>query len=58
MTYDIDNVVFTDDPLLTDAMVRSAQAGCAGSGVTTPERHADGAWQVRRDIFLGQSIPG
>ena len=56
-TYYIDEVLFTDDPLLT-AEGRQSQPGRAGSGIVTPRRDAGGTWQAERDIQLGQKIPG
>jgi protocatechuate 3,4-dioxygenase beta subunit len=53
-TYYIDNVEFLDDPLLH---VSRPEALRAGSGRSLPRRH-DGVWQVRRDIRLGENIPG
>ncbi len=49
--YWIDEVVFTDDPLVTDRY-RARVQDRGGSGIVTPERDASGAWTVRRDIFL------
>lgn len=57
-TYYIDNVLFDDDPLLTDAVRRSMVHGRAGGGVTHPVRDDAGRWRVLRDIVLGQAIPG
>lgn len=54
--YYLDDIVFTDDPLV-DAQRRSRDGARGGSGVTTPERDVDGTWQVRRDIVLGLDIP-
>lgn len=54
-TYYVDNVVFEDDALLTDADRRAPRRG--GSGITQPEKR-DGVWQVTRDIVLGMNIPG
>ena len=55
-TYYIDDVMFTDDPLLTPAM-RQQQQARAGTGVVTPSR-VDGRWLVTRDIRLGLNIGG
>lgn len=56
-TYYIDDVMFTDDPLLTpDARIRYSN-GRAGSGIVTPTR-SDGTWRVTRDIQLGRGVPG
>ena len=56
-TYYIDDVMFTDDPLLTPDQRRSHARGRGGEGIATPTRR-DGRWQVTRDIRLGQEIPG
>jgi protocatechuate 3,4-dioxygenase beta subunit len=53
-TYYIDEVNFTDDPVL-EAGARLPKR--AGSGIATPKR-VDGVWQVTRDIRLGLNIPG
>ncbi len=56
--YFIDDVVFTDDPLLTTEVrnrEHSEQRG--GSGIATPTKTAAG-WLVRRDITLGANVPG
>lgn len=49
--YWIDEVVFTDDPLV-DARYRARVEGRGGSGIVTPTRDSTGTWQVRRDIIL------
>jgi protocatechuate 3,4-dioxygenase beta subunit len=56
-TYYIDDVRFSDDPKLRlDAgAIKSARGG---SGLVTPIKSADGSWSARRDIVLGQAIPG
>jgi protocatechuate 3,4-dioxygenase beta subunit len=56
-TYYIDDVMFTDDPLLTPAQRRVHAVGRGGSGIATPVRTATG-WQVTRDIRLGAGIAG
>ena len=55
--YYIDDVLFRDDPHLTAPVARKADKGRGGSGIVTPVRTADG-WLARRDIVLGQNIPG
>lgn len=53
-TYYIDEIRFTDDPLLKrDA--REDERG--GSGIVTPARVGD-EWRATRDIRLGLNIPG
>ncbi len=49
--YWIDDVVFSDDPLLTDRY-RARVRDRGGSGIVTPARDPSGAWMARRDIFL------
>ena len=56
-TYWIDSVHFRDDPLLPRRLAE-AESGRGGLGVVTPEREADGTWVARRDIVLGQEVPG
>ena len=55
-TYYIDDIKFTDDPLLGSLEPDPGARG--GWGVVTPTRDASGVWQVRRDIVLGQGISG
>lgn len=56
-SYYIDDVVFTDDPLLTPEQRRRHAHNRAGNGIATPTRN-NGHWQVTRDIRLGLNIPG
>lgn len=56
-TYWIDSIHFLDDPYLGDRE-RAGQGGRGGSGLVTPERGEDGAWEVRRDVVLGENVPG
>lgn len=56
-TYYIDELEFDDDPLLT-TQLRQSRPGRGGAGVNHPERKPNGAWRVRRDVTLGQNIPG
>jgi protocatechuate 3,4-dioxygenase beta subunit len=56
-TYYIDNIVFDDDPELSNQLRKRSQNGRAGSGITYPKKHDD-VWQIRRDIVLGKNIPG
>ena len=53
-TYFLDNVVFADDPYLADEPPSEQPRG--GSGLTRPERSADGSWEVQRDIHLGRHV--
>lgn len=56
-TYYISDVLFLDDPLLSAEDRRRAKRARGGNGLSRPTRDADGVWQVRRDIILGQNIP-
>jgi protocatechuate 3,4-dioxygenase beta subunit len=56
-TYWVDELQFTDDPLLPASRRRASRRERGGSGVVTPTRDADGVWQVRRDIRLGEAVP-
>ena len=57
VTYYIDDITFTDDPLLPDTE-RTRTTCRGGCGVSEPWRDGDGTWRVRRDIVLGLEIPG
>jgi protocatechuate 3,4-dioxygenase, beta subunit len=53
-TYYIDELRFTDDPLITAANRRTGERG--GDGLVTPAKRG-GTWYARRDIVLGLNIP-
>jgi protocatechuate 3,4-dioxygenase, beta subunit len=55
VAYYIDDILFTDDTLLTDEWIASLQKR-GGSGVVTPVWNGD-HWEVSRDIILGMNIP-
>jgi len=58
-TYWIDDVNFTDDPLLdAERERRSGRLPRGGPGIVDPERDPDGTWRARRDVVLGQGVPG
>lgn len=54
-TYYIDDVLFSDDPKLKETTPKRSPRG--GSGVCTPQK-VDGTWLIRRNIQLGQNVPG
>jgi protocatechuate 3,4-dioxygenase beta subunit len=56
-TYYIDDIMFRDDPKLTDLQIRRIAKNRGGDGIVTPLRR-DGIWLVTRDIYLGKHIPG
>ncbi|MBT8232625.1 MAG: intradiol ring-cleavage dioxygenase [Saprospiraceae bacterium] len=53
--YYIDEIVFDDDPLLTDNERKKLLNRC-GSGIVVPKM-INGIWIVERDIVLGLNIP-
>ena len=56
-TYYIDDVTFSDDPLLKEK--NESQRNCRGGcGLSTPQKHQNGVWHARRDIILGDNISG
>lgn len=57
-SYYIDDVLFDDDPLLTESHRRRMDTGRGGSGIAHPTRDADGTWRAHRDIVLGAGIAG
>jgi protocatechuate 3,4-dioxygenase beta subunit len=56
-TYVIDEVLFSDDPRLTPQLRERMSPGRGGKAIVTPQRDANGTWQVVRDIRLGENIP-
>jgi protocatechuate 3,4-dioxygenase beta subunit len=56
-TYYIDDIMFTDDPRLTDAQRRQLTLGRGGSGIVTPVGTGSGH-TVTRNIVLGERVPG
>ncbi|PWK53297.1 hypothetical protein [Pleionea mediterranea] len=54
-TYYIDDVTFSDDPLLT-AESRQKKTCRGGCGESHPKRNEQGVWYVSRDITLGEAI--
>jgi len=56
-TYTIDELHFDDDPLLT-AEERGRAPGRGGKGIVMVTGDAAHGWNVRRDIKLGERVPG
>lgn len=54
--YWIDDFLFDDDPLLTDAEKRKLKQR-GGNGILTLKKNSQGTWVGRRDIILGKNIP-
>jgi protocatechuate 3,4-dioxygenase beta subunit len=57
-TYYIDDILFEDDPRLDPATRKRMYRGRGGGGIAQPTRDESGRWLVRRDIVLGENIPG
>jgi len=57
-TYFIEEVTFADDALLTAEDRRRVGSSRGGVGLTTPTKDSEGRWRVRREIILGEAIPG
>lgn len=57
-TYYIDDLLFDDDPRLSAEQRARHDHGRGGSGIAVPTKGSDGVWNVRRDIRLGEGIPG
>lgn len=57
-TYYIDDILFADDPRLSAQERARSDRGRGGSGIAAPTKGPDGIWDVRRDIRLGEKIPG
>jgi protocatechuate 3,4-dioxygenase beta subunit len=53
--YWLDDITFTDDPLLTPEQLKAHKHNRGGYGVATPTK-TDNTWRVRRDITLGAGI--
>lgn len=57
-TYYIDDILFEDDPRLTEEKRATLILGRGGSGLVTSRIDDAGVWVARRDIHLGKNIPG
>jgi len=56
--YFIDDIVFADDPLLTESQRQKAKDARGGSGIVSLRKDLNGVWQATRDIKLGLNVPG
>lgn len=54
--YYIDDIQFTDDPLLTKSEI-NRRPNRGGSGIVTPAKNSNNMLEVKRDIILGMNIP-
>jgi len=57
-TYYIDDILFEDDPRLTAEKRGQSSRGRGGLGIVMPKKDDSGTWVVKRDIVLGERIPG
>ncbi len=57
-TYYLNSIRFEDDPRLTPEARKQAVEGRGGPALARPQRGDDGVWLVRRDILLGDGVPG
>ena len=57
-TYYIDDILFEDDPRLTQQQRQELTHGRGGTGIVAPIRDQSDIWVVTRDIVLGEKIPG
>ncbi len=57
-TYYIGDVLFADDPKLSQAKIAVEQQARGGSGMVLPVRDQQGRWLAQRDIVLGLQVPG
>ena len=57
-TYYIDDVHFEDDERLDAEDLERLLSGRGGSGLVRAEVGEDGDWYARRDIRLGENVPG
>lgn len=57
-TYYIDDLLFDDDPRLTQQQRLQLALGRGGTGIAAPNRDQSDMWVVTRDIVLGENIPG
>ncbi len=55
-TYYVEDIVFDDDPRMTNSRRRDYANGRGGSGLTHPVQDDTGTWLVRRDITLGLGV--
>ncbi len=54
--YYIDDILFTDDPFLTENE-KKRRRNRGGSGIVTPSKNNSDVLEIRRDIILGKNIP-
>ncbi len=55
--YYIDDILFTDDPMLSESE-KDRRPNRGGTGIVTPVKGSNGILKLKRDIILGKNIPG
>lgn len=58
VTYIVDDIIFTDDPLWPGRWALDMRNGRGGDGLGDPTRDAAGVWHIRNDLVLGENIVG
>jgi protocatechuate 3,4-dioxygenase beta subunit len=56
-TYYIGDVLFDDDPLLTQALRIIEARAFGGNGIVIPIKLSSGSWRATRDIVVGANVP-
>ena len=58
VTYTIDDIIFSDDPLWPGRWGHTMRYGRGGDGLSDLTRDERGVWRIRNDIVLGENILG
>lgn len=58
VTYIIDDIIFSDDPLWPSRWAPDMRNGRGGDGLGDPMKNEAGVWLIRNDIILGENIAG
>ena len=58
VTYIVDDIIFSDDPLWPSRWGPDMRNGRGGEGLGEPTQDEEGVWHIRNDIILGENIAG
>lgn len=58
VTYTIDDIIFSDDPLWPGRWGHTMRYGRGGDGLSDPTRDESGVWHITNHIVLGENILG
>ncbi len=58
VTYIIDDIIFSDDPLWPSRWAPDMRNGRGGDGLGDPVRDDSGVWHITNDVILGENIAG